>query len=95
MKTCLLSLLLLLSYCFTSVAQSVLPKEDNAEETVKLGRDAIALLVTVCNASGILQISTSLESYSILIDCNNFVDCSSLDNRTIARWKEALKKLQK
>ena len=72
----------------------VLPKEDNAEETVKLGRDAIALLVTVCNASGILQISTSLESYSILIDCNNFVDCSSLDNRTIARWKEALKKLE-
>ena len=30
MKTCLLSLLLLLSYCFTSVAQSVLPKEDNS-----------------------------------------------------------------
>ena len=72
----------------------VLPKEDNAEKTVKLGRDAIALLVTVCNASGILQISTSLESYSILIDCNNFVDCSSLDNRTIARWKETLKKLE-
>ena len=72
----------------------VLPKEDNAEETVKLGRDAIALLVTVCNASGILRISTSLESYSILIDCNNFVDCCSLDNRTIARWKEALKKLE-
>ena len=69
----------------------VLPKEENAEETVKLGRDAIALLVTVCNASGILRISTSLESYSILIDSNNFVDCSSLDNRTIARWKEALK----
>ena len=52
------------------------------------------MLVTVCNASGILRISTSLESYSILIDCNNFVDCSSLDNRTIARWKEALKKLE-
>ena len=30
MKTCLLSLLLLLSFCFTSVAQSVLPKEDNS-----------------------------------------------------------------
>ncbi len=73
----------------------VLPRrENNAEETVKLGRDAIALLVTVCNASGILQISTSLETYSIIIDCNNFVDCSSLDNRTIARWKEALKKLE-
>ena len=28
------------------------------------------------------------------ICCNNFVDCSSLDNRTIARWKEALKKLE-
>ena len=30
MKTCLLSLLLLLSFCFTSVAQSVLPKEENS-----------------------------------------------------------------
>lgn len=68
--------------------------EDNAEETVKLGRDAIALLVTVCNASGILRVSTSLETYSISIDYNKFVDCSSLDNRTIARWKEALRILE-
>lgn len=68
--------------------------EDNAEETVKLGRDAIALLVTVCNASGILRVSTSLESYSISVDYNKFVDCSSLDNRTIARWKEALRILE-
>lgn len=68
--------------------------EDNAAETVKLGRDAIALLVTVCNASGILRVSTSLETYSISIDYNKFVDCSSLDNRTIARWKEALRILE-
>lgn len=69
-------------------------EEDNSVETVRLGRDAIALLITSCNGSGILQVSTSLESYSIYIDYTDFVVCSSLDNRTIARWKDALSKLE-
>lgn len=68
--------------------------QEDTLETVRLGRDAIALLITVCNASGILQVSSSLELYSISIDKTDFVACSSLDNRTIARWKEALKKLE-
>lgn len=69
-------------------------EEDNTMETVRLGSDAIALLITVCNASGILQVSTSLESYSISIDNTSFVDCSSLDNRAIAKWSDALTKLE-
>lgn len=69
-------------------------EEDNSMETVRLGSDAIALLITVCNASGILQVSTSLEAYSISVDNTSFVDCSSLDNRTIAKWNEALTKLE-
>ena len=69
-------------------------KEDKSAETVRLGRDAIALLITTCNGSGILQVSTSLESYSISIDYTDFVICSSLDNRIIAKWKEALRKLE-
>lgn len=68
-------------------------EEDNTMETVRLGSDAIALLITVCNTSGILQVSTSLESYSISIDNTSFVDCSSMDNRTIAKWNDALTKL--
>lgn len=53
-------------------------------ETVRLGRDAIALLITICIGYGILQVSTSLDSYSISINYTDFVVCSSLDNRTIA-----------
>lgn len=68
--------------------------QEDTLETVRLGRDAIALLITVCNASGILQVSSSLELYSISIDQTDFVDCSSLDNRTIAKWNEALTKLE-
>lgn len=63
-------------------------------ETVRLGSDAIALLITTCNASGILQVSTALESYSISMDNTSFVVCSSLDNRTIAKWNDALTKLE-
>lgn len=69
-------------------------EEDNLVENVRLGRDAIALLITACNGTGILQVSTSLESYSISIGNNTFIDCSSLDNRTIAKWNDALSKLE-
>lgn len=68
-------------------------EEDNKMENVRLGSDAIALLITTCNASGILQVSTTLESYSISIDNTSFVDCSSLDNRTIVKWNDAISKL--
>lgn len=69
-------------------------EKDNSEENVRLGRDAIALLITLCNGSGILQVSTSLDSYAISIDYTDFVVCSSLDNRTIAKWNDALSKLE-
>jgi len=69
-------------------------EEDNSVEIVRLGRDAIALLITLCNGSGILQVSKSLNSYAISIDHTDFVVCSSLDNRTIAKWNDALSKLE-
>lgn len=59
--------------------------KESSMKTVRLGSDAIALLISTCNASGMMCISSTLESYSISIDNTNFVDCSSLDNRTIAR----------
>lgn len=65
-----------------------------AEHTVGLGIDAISLLVTMCNGNGDMTVPTSLESYSISINGDAFVDCSSLNNRTVAKWKDAIKKLE-
>ena len=58
--------------------------KESSTKTVRLGSDAIALLISTCNASGMMCISSTLESDSISIANTNFVDCSSLDNRTIA-----------
>lgn len=65
-----------------------------SEHSVRLGKDAISLLITMCNGNGIMNLSTSLESYSVSINGDVFVDCSSLDNRSVAKWNDAIQKLE-
>lgn len=65
-----------------------------SENSVRLGKDAISLLITMCNGNGIMNVSTSLDSYMVSVDDDAFVDCSSLDNRSVAKWKDAIQKLE-
>lgn len=68
--------------------------DNKLEHSVRLGKEAISLLVTMCNGDGMMNVSTSLESYSLIINGIRFVDCSSLDNRSIAKWTDAIRKLE-